>query len=293
MLAHNIKQILEIAPEAMELVKQANLEEEFPTNNKDSVVASALRIEYLTKVAHKAVDYEVMGKVAKAVDLYGIGDDIGPLIERIGKAAEFEKVASMTRPEEDLRYAEVSFEGSLTGIVDLEKAASVAQDLYENYGEEIQSDIVKTFAGKDYLNKEAALGALVARYQASKNPTFVKIASALRDTDEYSLSTEDKVKLGNTITALDKQAHLDVSGFNFWKEAFVKEAALSTVCTVQLAGIQYPYEKIQKLGKDRIASAIGKDVAGELTGNPAHDKQVLETLPLDLKEILSRMLKAV
>lgn len=289
MLAHKIKDILTIVPEAMDMVKQASLEQDYPTDSRDSTIASYLAMHYMMKVAHKPVDYDAIFKVEKAASLYNIEKEVKPLLEKMDNHVVLEKSASTV----DLGALQARFEGDLTGFSDLEKCASEAQEMYATYGEDLTSDIIKTFAGKDILNKEAALGALVARYEISKDAKFIKLASILRNVDELNLTDGEKVKLGNTVTALDKQANLQVKGFNFWKEAFVKEAAFNTICEVRLSNIPYPYEKIQKLGKARISQAIGQDVANELTGNAAHDKQVLETLPLDLQEILSRMLKAI
>lgn len=291
MLAYDIKEILTIVPEALPMVKKANLEADFPVDSKDSAVASYLRMQYMMKVAHKTVPYDAIELLEKAAGLYGFAEEVKPLVAKMEAYEQHVKVASMTKVEEDLRYKELEIEGNLTGFTDLEKVASEAQSLYDSY--EVQSDIVKLYACDAYLNKEAALGALAARYQATEDANFMKVASVLRKIDSDSLSIEELRLLCNTVTHLDKQAQISTKGFNFFKEALIKKAAMVSVCKVHLAGVDVPYENIEKLGKDRIAQILGKDVADELTGDPRHNKQVLETLPLDLQQMLSKFARPV
>lgn len=294
MLAYKIKEILTLVPDVEPFIKKASIEEEFPIDSKDSTLASWLAIKYMQKVAHEIVDYSEMEKVEKAAQLWNIPSEFWKYEALMEGAGQLRKEASLQNPEQDLMYKQAHFEGQLSGFVDLEKVASEAQELYDQYGDAIKSDTIKRYAGIGYLNKEAALSGLVARYKASGDDRFIKVASALRNTEVETLCTEDIRKLCNTVTSLDKQAQISARGFNFFDETvIVKEAELASVCSVRLANVEVPYEKISKLGKDRISQTVGKDVADELTCNAYHDKQVLETLPLDLQEILVRMTKAV
>lgn len=280
MLAYNIKEILELIPEALPMVKKASLEEEFPTGNKDSVCASYLRVQYLTKVAGKPVDVETMDKVAQAADLYGV-------------KSELEKLASVFKAsplqEDPMEKVASEFEASLDTMLSVEKTASLATQLFK----EGCSEEVLRYSGRTWISKEAAVKALANRFYASKDENFVKLAKAvhgsLRENDFDSIQ-----KLCQTVTGLDKKAGLDLVGFNFYKETLItKEAALRQGCTVTLAGESFPYEKIERFGKDRISSVVGKDVAAGFSGDIISNKYMLESLPRDLQLILKSSLKGV
>jgi ACT domain-containing protein len=91
---------------------------------------------------------------------------------------------------------------------------------------------------------------------------------------------------------MDKEAQISSRGFNFFREAvLVKEA--TSVMTIKLCNKDIPYEAISRVGSDRIAQYIGKDVAKEFDAGPANAKAVLETLPADLQTLLVNLTKNV
>ena len=286
MLAHNLKEILTLLPEATELVKQANLEEEFPTDCKDSVAASYLRMHYLEKVASKAVDPEIRAKLEKAASLYDLKEKLDFMIPAL---LHLEKTAIYNQEKYGmtLKDQEALFEGDLGGFgfLNLEKAAETAKAMLSQYGDQIKSAEVKRYAGHAWLNKEAAVKTLGNRYYATKDPSFVKVAQIAAKIREDN--HEDISNLCSVVTQLDKKAGLDIIGFNFYREALItKEAAFTGGLTVCLDGAQIPYEKVVGFGKDRIGSIVGKDVAAGMTGNPIDDKAMLESLPRDLQIML-------
>lgn len=280
MLAHDVKKILDLVPEALPLIKQANLEEDFPLGSKSDCIASALRMEYLVKVANEAVDLDLYERVHKAVKLYGVGEDVYGLVEKM--ACSMVKEAS---EETSLLEKQASLESEASSSLDIEKVASEARSLYDAYGEEITSSMLLKYAGVGVLDKQAAVEGLEARYYDTGNEAFVKIASCLKDIDTDKLTREQIVKIASTVTQLDQVAHLEHLGYNFYREAIVKQASYGY--TITLAGKKVPYEFLEKFGKARLAQVIGKDVADALTGNPVEDKQIIETLPLDLQRILA------
>jgi hypothetical protein len=288
MLAYDIKNILTLAPEALDMVKQANLEEDFPTDSRSSTIASVLRIDYMTKVAGKAPDYDAIMRVEKAAALYGVEEEIKPLREKISAKTGFCKQASAF----DLSETEAILEMKLGESTDFEKVASEAEDLVKTHGDAVTSELVRTYAGHAILVKEAALGALAARYQATQNPEFIKVASVLRKHDTTCFTPDEVRTVCRTVTRLDKEAGLQVKGFNFYKEALAKESAAPSVIAVNLAGQSLPYEQIQRLGKGRMSSVLGKDVADAMTDDIVANKHMLETLPLDLQRILLSIAKA-
>jgi hypothetical protein len=120
----------------------------------------------------------------------------------------------------------------------------------------------------------------------------VKIASAIYKMDTFSMKPETVLDICQTVSFMDKEAHLSTKGFNFFREAvLVKEAA--SVLTVKLCNKDVPYESIAKVGRDRIAQYIGEDIAKEVDGGPANAKAVLETLPMDLQTLLVNLTKNV
>lgn len=292
MLAHNIKEVLTIVPEAMGFIKQASLEQDFPVDNKDSAAASYLTAAYLIKVAGKVLDPVLLKKLEKAASLYGVKEEMDKFIPRFScmtKQASEEEVTEM------VKSAEALFEGDLCGFLNIQKAAEKAEELMTKYASKITSEEIHRYAGHAYLDKYAAIVSLANRHYATKekNQYFVKIARLINDSVKENdfLSINDICK---AVTILDKQAGLDLIGFNFYKEALVtKEAALAKGLTVKLAGKDCPYTKIAALGKDRMGSYLGKEAVAGLTGSPCDDKYFLEALPRDQQIMLTNVLRNI
>lgn len=292
MLAHNLKGILTLVPEALELVKKANLEEDFPLDSPDSASASYLRAHYLEKVAGKRLDPDQMALITKAANLYGIKEQLDAFLPRFDMT---EKKAAETLVQTPVKVVEAGFEGDLAGFgfLGIEKTASVAESIVETYGDQVTSSEVLRYAGKGYLNKEAAVQALSNRYYASKNVEFVKLARHIVQ-DVVDNDFDQVSALCKQVTALDKTAGLDIIGFNFYKEALLtKKAEYEKATVVRLAGAEIPYTKVMHLGKDGISSTLGKDIADSLSDCPVHNKAVLESLPRDLQMMLSSILKSI
>lgn len=292
MLAHNIKSVLTLVPEAMEFVKKASLEQDFPTDNKDSAAASYLTAAYLTKVAGKVLDVDLLKHLEKAAALYGVKTEMDKFIPRF---SQMTKQASVEETLGMVKAAEAMFEGNLCGFLNIEKAAERANELIREHGDLITSSEVKRYAGHAYLNKSAAVQSLANRFHATKqtNPTFIKIARLINDSvrEDDFLSIRD---ICNAVTLMDKEAGLDLIGFNAYKEFLItKQAALSKGLTVTLAGKEHPYTKVASLGKDRISDYLGKEAAAGLTGDCVNDKYVLESLPRSSQAMLSNVLRNV
>jgi hypothetical protein len=156
------------------------------------------------------------------------------------------------------------------------------------------SEDVKRYSGNAFLNKEAAVNALAARYQVTQNPDFVKIASAIGRSDVTFFKPERVADICQTVAGMDKLAGLSLKGFDFYKEALLtKAASIHSALTVRLCNQDIPYEKVDRLSKEAVSHYIGSDVAKELNGDPANTKQVLETLPLDLQRVVLNLTKNV
>lgn len=297
MLAYTLKPILELIPEAMPMVKRASIQEDFPLDSTDSVIASALEMKYHQHIDHKPVDPFVMDKVAQAVGLYGVKEQVEDLTKKMVKAAGQRQLGEMFSKENTklCLAKQASFEGELSGMSDPLSRSEKALSLYKeasDLGLE-SSEPVLRYSGRAYLSKEAAISNLGARYHATKDPDFVKIAQAIGRLDTYSLKPETVLDICQTVSKMDKVAGLHMKGFDFFRDALLdKEAAISALL-VTLDNKSYPWESIEKLGTDRIARFIGEDVAKEIEVSPQNGKQVLETLPLDLQKVMVNLLANV
>jgi hypothetical protein len=295
MLAYSIKPILELIPEAMPLVKQAALEEDYPLDNVDSCVASALAVKYHECVSHKPIDQSTIEKVAQAVDLYGVKEQVDKLSTQLVKSAEQALCAAYVKKEKtDLCIAKcASFRSETSGLFSVEETVRRASELYkqaQELGVE-PGDEVSRYSGNAHLDKRAAIESLGARFYASQDATFVKIASAIGRLDTFELQPATVADICLTVAKLDKEAGLEAKGFNFYRDAVItKQAALSAL-TVSICNQDVPIEKLQALGRARIAQYLGEDIAVEFDKGPLKAKQVLETLPLDLQQVLMQLVK--
>ena len=280
MSLYALKNVIELIPAAAGIVKQACVETEFPTTSRDATIASALEITFLTKVANQMVDEEHLRRVGKAVELYDVRDQIEDLAHKMIKAAALQKQASDDVTAE-VRMAEQIFEGSLSGIPDMEKLAAMAESLVDNYGEHIQSPLVRLYGGEGYLNKEAAVAALTYRAKKTGNSEFEKVAHVIQGVAPYILSTEDKRNIAGTIMGLDKTA-----GYlgDIYKDIFMTKLA---GVTVNLGSKVVPVEKIIALGSSKVSAILGPDVGALLKEDPLNMKHALEALPLAEKKTLA------
>lgn len=294
MLAHSIKPILELIPEALPMIKKASVDQELPLDSRDSAIASALELKYHEHVDGKSIDIFAIEKVAKAVELYGVKEVVTDLTAKMVKAAHEVRMAKTEDHTASYIAKEASLAGDLSGFSDIVAVAATAVELYKEASDlSIEpNETVKRYSGHGYLDKKASVEALAARYQATQNPSFVKIASALHKMDTLTMKPETVFDVCKTVSEMDKEAGLSAKGFNFFREAVMTKSAASAL-QVKLCGADYPYESIQRLGRGRIAQFIGEDVAKECDASPMNAKQVLETLPRDLQQVLCNLLKNV
>ena len=292
MLAHSIKPILSLIPEAMPLVKQASLDQDMPTDSRDSCIASALALKYQECVSHKPVDYSAFEKVAQAVELYGVTKIVSNLSSKMVKEATLRSVAATRDPKTDYLTKQAGFAGDLSGFADLAQISEDAITMYKQASDlKVEPSVeVKRYSGHGFLDKEAAIEALANRFHATNNPNFVKIASAIYKMDTQGMKTETILDICKTVTSMDKEAQLSTRGFDFYRESILVKSAAS-VLTVKLLNKDCPYESIARVGRDRVAQFIGEDVAKCMDAGPAEAKVVIETLPRDLQTVLSDLIK--
>lgn len=295
MLAHTLKNILDLVPDALPMVKQASVDQEMPINNRDSTLASALQLQYFEKVAFQPVDVFELEKVAQAVKMFDLSEEVLQISDKMVKAAHARRIETDMNSVENYLLKVSGFEGTL-GTMDVKERSATATALYKEAREKglEPSEDVTLYSGNAYLSKEAAVKSLSVRYHKTKNDDFVKIASAIGEASDDKLNSEVLTSLADTISLMDKSAGLHFGGHNFYKEAFfTKEAAYKGSINISLAGKQVPYESFERLGKSNIARYIGDDVAKEMDSGPANFKTVVETLPLDLQRVLAGLIKNV
>jgi hypothetical protein len=292
MLAHSIKSILSLIPEAMPLIKRASLDQDMPTDSRDSCIASALALKYQECISHKPVDFSAFEKVAQAVDLYGVKGIVNSLNSKMVKEASARSLAALENPKETFLTKQAGFTGELSGFSDIAQVSRNAVELYkqaQTLGVEPSTD-VKRYSGHGYLDKKAAIESLAGRFQATGNTSFVKIASAIYKMDTLTLKPETILDICQTVSSMDKEAQISSKGFNFFKETVLVKSAAS-VLNVRLLNKDCPYETIARVGRDRVSKFIGEDVAKSMDSGPQEAKAVIETLPLDLQTVLSNLIK--
>lgn len=293
MIAYTLKNVLELVPEAIPFVKQASLDKDYPLDNKDACMASALCIAYHEKVDGKSVDPWMIEKVANAIDIYGVRDQYNELKDKMSKRSLMTKVAAAEDHEAQYLAKQASFEGDRAGYVDIEQLAKQASDLYEEaqrFGL-TPSDSVNMYSCNAFLSKEAAVGALNARFHATQDPVFVKLAVAITSSPD-NISHKTIKDLCETVTGLDKKANLQVMGFDFYKEALiVKSAAYKSSLMVKVGNASHPLQKILGIPEHHLNNYLGKEITAELHGDPNTAKAVVESLPADMQQILSTLLR--
>lgn len=297
MIGYTLKHVLDLVPEAFDLIKKANVERDYPIDNKDGSIACGLVQAYKTQIAKEFVEEDNLVKVANAIAAYGVKDVVDNIVQTMldRNVVRLEKKASMSvESKEDYLVKQAGWEGNLTGFVDYQVIADDAEKLFEKAAElgVDPGKKVRMYSGNAYLSKEAALGALGARFYASGKDVFAKLAAAMSAESEI-LSPGKKVKdLCRIVSRLDKEAGLAAKGFNFYEEVLLeKDAALSTL-NVNICGKSYPLDRVMNLPESYLSDYMGKDFAKELVSDPASAKAMVESLPMDSQQVLSTLLKS-
>ena len=294
MLSYSIKQILTLVPEVFPLIKQANLEAEYPLDNKADVIASALRVSYEQNVLGRHVDSEIFEKVAMAVDVHNAEAIVKAVTsDMLGEhRGRMEKTASAAQAPGEFLEKQAQLDAGLCGYKDIPALVKQAEELNEvakSLGQE-PSDTVLRYSCDAWLNKEAALVGLNTRYHLTKNDMFVKLAAAL-GMEESLIPSGPLVKsFCETITSMDKAAGLDWKGFDIYKECLLTKSAAVKAMTVKVGKQQVPVEKIMRIPRHHISNYLGDDIAKGMT-DPQSTKAVIESLPADMHSILGTILK--
>lgn len=295
MLSYAIKQILTLVPEAFPLLKQANLEEEYPLSNKSDVLASALRVSLEKDVLGRHVDGEVLEKVAMAIDAY----DLSAIVSTVSKQmlenhqGNMEKTASVANAPAEFMEKQAQFEAGLSGFKDIEgltKQAEVLAEQAKATGQEA-SDHVLRYSCDAWMDKEAAIDSMHVRYNLTKDDTFVKLAAAL-GLEEALVPSGPLVKnFCETITYLDKKAGLDWKGFDIYKECLLTKSAAYKSTKVRVGNQEHSLDRIMRIPRHHVSNYLGSDIADSMS-DPHSAKAVIESLPADMHRVLNSVIKS-
>ena len=286
MIAYSLKHVLELLPEATSLVKQAHVESDLPTDSRDSCVASALVLAYDSTISGKYHDPEDMTKLAKAISLYDLEDTLRPLRQELIKRANQEMVRSKVDPKVEYLRKEACLNERATPNAKSYQACTLVKQA--NQAGATPGEAVLRYSGAYSMDKKAAVDALSARYQASQDTGFAKLACAIDRLPDYGTKPETVLDICRTVSGMDEKLGLHFKGFDFYKEALVKEANVS----VNICGKQVSLEALRN-AKPHIAQYLGSDVAAELDSDPVTAKAAIEALPMDLKHLLNNVVANV
>lgn len=288
---NSYKKVATLVPELSDtLVKQAASSDTFSTKSREDTIASAAMISYLTKVANQYVPEDDAQRVNRAVDLYGLHEEVRKTEDGMLKQAAQDDYFDT---EDRLRLAESIVEEHFGTHYDLEKTASQAEALWDHYSDDIQSDTVAILSGNGFMLKQAAQKALISRYIACNKSErgFLKLANVVASSNVEAFDSEDHKMIANAVIELEKKAGLYGGRFNFYKEAFVPMREKVASYKVDLAKDTVGLDAIIALGKDNLSRYLGEETAKAITGKDLTvAKAAVESLPLDLKRVLENML---
>lgn len=294
MIGYSLKQLLDLVPEALPLVKTASLTEDFPVDSAAGAIASALRIRYDSLTKKASFDRETYDKVFTAVDAFGVSEVVENLENKLEAGFHNMQKSAAEAASFSLDAAQAMFLGNLTGMKDIPSLVKQAEALWEkaqSTGATVK-DEVAIYSGNAYISKEAALGALTARYQLTQDPMIAKAASLMSKEASFIPPGQLNRTLCNAITSFDAKHHLESKGFDFYKEACItKSAAVSG--TVNLAGQTVSMDTINAIPSSYMESYMGADFSRELQSDPVSAKALIESLPRDSQQTLAALVKHV
>ena len=295
MIGYTLKHVLELMPEAMEMVKAAAIEQEYPVGSKSDCFASNLVATYKQHIEKVAVDSSILEKLASAALAYGIGDEVAKLSAEMLKRKDTMVKQASIASQDDYMLKQANWQGDLTGFVDLSEIAKSAESLRADAEAAgiTPCKEVDLYSGNAFLSKEAALGALGSRFYVTNDNVFVKLAAALSKESEVIPPGRLVKSLCETVTGLDKKAGLAAKGFNFYKEALIEKSAAVDSMSVRVSGRDYSMGKVMRLPEPYVNDYMGKDFYKEMTSDPSSAKAMIESLPMDSQHVLSTLLKNV
>jgi len=319
----NLRVLVEQFPELREMSKTASLDpnefaelpdtafawpakRQFPIHNREH---AALSLGY-SKTA-SGLPTDVQTSLSKAAEVYGISADAFAAPKSLTKIANneiwllAEKKRFRVASSEDVKvaekvvlekYASLSIEDRAEAFLNLKRAASQFQTRLLPCTEKLAGfTVTSTQTFKDWVE---------AREEASRKlgsalaPAFAKLAEAYSGTAPFITDRPTQIKLAQLVHALDKKA-----GLTKYYGKKLPDPIQTVFNTTKLAadmvnvgGINFDSATLGEIPLTFWEDALGADVAKEIapTGvvDPTLLKQLLPTLPNDLKMAVGKQLGA-
>ena len=266
----------------------------------DSPANAYESMSYAIKTA--GVEPHVIGRIKKALDLYGVEP---PVPELTKEAAAFEEVVYVlpeynklpVKTAADIKLAEdaVLRNRSKLKTTTLANACNRLVKLAGKNGMEVSPDTMQ-LAGLTQCDVEKTASWIEARGNITNNRTFYKLADRVRGPGGPT-SRADLVKLSSAVDQLDRKFGLD----RYYNKklpdplqtVFSTKIAMSAV--VDMGSCSMPLSTLAKLPVSFYSDVLGDDVADEITKDGKVDEgllaEIVPTLPKDMKELLASKIK--
>ena len=287
MTATVLKEMFSYQPELQSLIKSAEdltaIMEGFPTGSEALTMLSMAKLSFMEKVANVQVPPNVSNQVKQAATLYGVKDVVEESMALLATTI-MEKRAS----DSHLVYeVSVAINKMLTLDRDnkVDELVKVASHINADYSEVeglIGSSLVSIYSGVSTLDKGSTLQALEKRAFLTRDNIYSELATVLSSKDFTGFTKEANEKVLAAIHDVDKSFHLEIKGWNIYKEARVKSAAENIKLGKTSASLERILDVIPAL-QDALGSETVKAIveAGQEAG------PIIASLPMDLKAIIA------
>ena len=287
MTATVLKEMFSYQPELQSLIKSAEdltaIMEGFPTGSEALTMLSMAKLSFMEKVANVQVPPSVSNQVKQAATLYGVKDVVEESMALLATTI-MEKRAS----DSHLVYeVSVAINKMLTLDRDnkVDELVKVASHINADYSEVeglISSSLVSLYSGVSALDKGSTLQALEKRAFLTRDNTYSELATVLSSKDFTGFTKEANEKVLAAIHDVDKSFHLEIKGWNIYKEARVKSAAENIKLGKTSASLERILDVIPAL-----QDALGSETVKEIVEAGQEAGPIIASLPMDLKAIIA------
>ena len=282
-----LKEMFSYQPELQSLIKSAEdltaIMEGFPTGSEALTMLSMAKLSFMEKVANVQVPPSVSNQVKQAATLYGVKDVVEESMALLATTI-MEKRAS----DSHLVYeVSVAINKMLTLDRDnkVDELVKVASHINADYSEVeglISSSLVSLYSGVSALDKGSTLQALEKRAFLTRDNIYSELATVLSSKDFTGFTKEANEKVLAAIHDVDKSFHLEIKGWNIYKEARVKSAAENIKLGKTSASLERILDVIPAL-----QDALGSETVKEIVEAGQEAGPIIASLPMDLKAIIA------
>lgn len=282
-----LKEMFSYQPELRSLIKSAEdltaIMEGFPTGSEALTMLSMAKLSFMEKVANVQVPPSVSNQVKQAATLYGVKDVVEESMALLATTI-MEKRAS----DSHLVYeVSVAINKMLTLDRDnkVDELVKVASHINADYSEVeglIGSSLVSIYSGVSTLDKGSTLQALEKRAFLTRDNIYSELATVLSSKDFTGFTKEANEKVLAAIHDVDKSFHLEIKGWNIYKEARVKSAAENIKLGKTSASLERILDVIPAL-----QDALGSETVKEIVEAGQEAGPIIASLPMDLKAIIA------